>query len=118
VLTTVMQIFGIELVLVDNGRAAVEAWKTSEFDAILMDIQMPVMDGVAATREIRAAEAEGGRRRTPIIALSANAMTHQVQEYLAAGLDAHVAKPIELPKLQAALEAALSGNQDEVIAAA
>jgi len=118
VLSTVMQIFGVELVMVDNGKAAVDAWRERDFDVILMDIQMPVMDGVTATREIRTAEAESGRRRTPIVALSANAMTHQVQEYLAAGLDAHVAKPIELPKLQAALEAAVTGGYEGAAAAA
>jgi CheY-like chemotaxis protein len=51
-----------------------------------------------------------GRPHTPIIAVSANAMTHQVKEYLAAGMDGHVAKPIELSKLHAAIEAALSGQ--------
>jgi CheY-like chemotaxis protein len=73
-----------------------------------MDIQMPEMDGIAATRAIRAAEAETGRPHTPIIAVSANAMTHQVKEYLAIGMDSHVAKPIELAKLHAAMEQALS----------
>jgi signal transduction histidine kinase/ActR/RegA family two-component response regulator len=111
VLTTVMQIFGFELEMVANGREAVVAWEATPFDAILMDIQMPVMDGIAATRAIRAAELSLGRRRTPIIALSANALTHQVNEYLDAGMDAHIAKPIELAKLQAALEAVLMGER-------
>ncbi|MHB8285309.1 MAG: ATP-binding protein [Caulobacteraceae bacterium] len=110
VLTTVMQIFGFDLVMVDNGRQAVVAWESEPFDAILMDIQMPVMDGIAATRAIRAAEVSLGRARTPIIALSANALTHQINEYLDAGMDAHVAKPIELAKLQATLEAVLMGE--------
>jgi signal transduction histidine kinase/CheY-like chemotaxis protein len=111
VLTTVMQIFGFELEMVENGRQAVVAWEAASFDAILMDIQMPVMDGIAATRAIRAAEISLGRPRTPIIALSANALTHQVNEYLDAGMDAHVAKPIELAKLQATLEAVLLGER-------
>jgi signal transduction histidine kinase/CheY-like chemotaxis protein len=106
VLRTIMQIFGVELVIVDNGQMALEAWREREFDVILMDIQMPVMDGITAARAIRAAEGETARRRTPILAVSANAMNHQVQEYLAVGMDGHVSKPIELPKLQAALEAA------------
>jgi CheY-like chemotaxis protein len=67
---------------------------------------MPEMDGVAATRAIRAAELKTGRARTPIVAVSANAMAHQVKEYMAAGMDGHVAKPIELAKLQAALDMA------------
>ena len=109
VLRTVMGIFGVELTMVDNGRLAVEAWEAGTFDVILMDIQMPEMDGIAATRLIRAREAELGRVRTPIIALSAHAMTHQVDEYLHAGIDLHVPKPIELPRLQAALEEAMAG---------
>jgi signal transduction histidine kinase/ActR/RegA family two-component response regulator len=108
VLRTIMQSFGVDLEMVENGREAVEAWRRSAFDIILMDIQMPEMDGVAATRAIRAEEAASGRARTPIIAVSANAMPHHAREYLAAGMDAHVAKPIELAKLHAAIEGALS----------
>ena len=63
---------------------------------MLMDVQMPRMDGPTATRFIRERELAQGRRRTPIIALTANAMTHQVKEYLAAGMDGFVAKPIEV----------------------
>jgi two-component system, sensor histidine kinase len=108
VLRTIMQSFGVDLEMVENGREAVDAWKRSAFDVILMDIQMPEMDGVAATRAIRAEEAASGRARTPIIAVSANAMPHHAREYLAAGMDAHVAKPIELAKLHAAIESALA----------
>ena len=118
VLSTIMDIFGVELTLVGDGRQAVEAWDVGAFDLILMDIQMPVMDGLTATRTIRAAEAESGRARTPIIALSAHAMTHQVKEYLAAGVDLHVPKPIELPKLQAAMELAVNQAEAEAQAAA
>ena len=110
VLSTILQIFGADLQLVGDGAAAVEAWECGEYDVVLMDVQMPVMDGVAATREIRRREAEQNRPRTPIIALSANAMIHQVKEYTAAGMDGHVAKPIELPKLHAALEAVLTAR--------
>jgi signal transduction histidine kinase/ActR/RegA family two-component response regulator len=110
VLSTIMQIFGFDLQLVGDGQEAVEAWRNGAYDLILMDIQMPRMDGVAATRAIRAAEAVEERVRTPIIALSANALTHQVQEYLAAGMDAHVPKPIELEKLQSVLEQVLLGE--------
>ncbi len=110
VLTTIIQIFGAELELAANGAIAVEAWDRGEFDVILMDIQMPVMDGISATREIRRREAAQSRTRTPIVALSANALVHQIREYLAAGMDGHVAKPIELPKLHAALENALNAR--------
>jgi CheY-like chemotaxis protein len=118
VLRAVLDTFGVDLTLVENGREAVEAWAGGGFDIVLMDIQMPEMDGVAATRAIRAGERADSRPRTPIIALSANAMTHQVSEYLAAGMDAHLAKPIEIPKLQAALEAALASAPQTRVAAA
>jgi signal transduction histidine kinase/ActR/RegA family two-component response regulator len=118
VLRTIMQSFGVDLEMVENGREAVDAWKRSAFDIILMDIQMPEMDGVAATRAIRAEESATGRARTPIIAVSANAMPHHAREYLAAGMDAHVAKPIELAKLHAAIEGALSQKQAAAAAVA
>jgi signal transduction histidine kinase/ActR/RegA family two-component response regulator len=103
VMTAVLQAFGIVPVMVENGRAAVDAWRSGAFDLILMDIQMPVLDGVEATREIRGIEAAKGLARTPILAVTANAMKHQVDGYLAAGLDAHIPKPISVPALHAAL---------------
>jgi len=118
VLRTVLESFGVELDMVDNGREALEAWETSAYDIILMDIQMPEMDGLAATLAIRAAEARTGRARTPIVAVSANAMAHHVKEYLAAGMDGHVAKPIELVKLHTAIEAAISAVAAREAAAA
>jgi signal transduction histidine kinase/ActR/RegA family two-component response regulator len=117
VLKTVLQAIGVEPVIVDNGRLAVDYWKSSPVDLVLMDVQMPVLDGLLATREIRALEAERGLPRTPIIALSANAMKHQVDEYLAAGMDAHLAKPIQLEKLYAALCAVADKMADEPLAA-
>ena len=117
VLATIMQVFGVDLTLAADGVEAVDAWRVGEFDVVLMDIQMPRLDGVAATRRIRAEEAATGRRRTPILALSANALTHQVESYLAAGMDGHIAKPIELEKLQAALDAALAGSDQDQVAA-
>jgi len=108
VLTTIMAAFGVDLTLVNNGREAVEAWAAAQFDLILMDVQMPVMDGVAATRLIRDGEAQSGRRRIPIIALSANAFSDQVSTYTRAGMDAHVAKPIDMNMLQFQIERLLS----------
>ena len=100
VLTTIMKAFGVDLTLVGNGREAVDAWANAEFDLVLMDVQMPEMDGVTATRLIRDGETQTGRRRTPILALTANAFSHQVSAYKAAGMDAHVAKPIDMNQLQ------------------
>ena len=110
VLATVLGVFGVEFEMVEDGAAAVQAWAQGAHDVVLMDVQMPVMDGVAAARAIREAEARTGRDRIPIIALSANAMTHQVQAYLAAGMDRHVAKPIDLARLRDALAEAAPGR--------
>ena len=107
VLKTLLAQVGVEPTLVGDGLQALDAWRHGAFDLILMDVQMPVMDGLAATLAIRAAEtADPGRARTPILALTANAMQHQVAEYLAAGFDGHVAKPIDAAKLYAAIAAA------------
>jgi CheY-like chemotaxis protein len=108
VLATIMAAFGVDLTLVNNGREAVDAWAAGEFDLVLMDVQMPVMDGVAATQLIRDGESRTGRRRTPIIALSANAFSDQVSTYRQAGMDAHVAKPIDMNLLQSEIERLLS----------
>jgi signal transduction histidine kinase len=116
VLKTVLATFGLDVDVVADGRQAVEAWARGGYDLILMDIQMPVMDGIAATRAIRSAESRAGCERTPIIALSANAMTHQVKEYLGAGMDMHVAKPIQLAKLQEALETVLNAKDEPAAA--
>jgi CheY-like chemotaxis protein/two-component sensor histidine kinase len=113
VLKTLLHQIGVEPMVVADGAVALEAWKAGHWDAILMDVQMPVMDGPTATRQIRALEAETGRRRTPIIALTANAMSHHVAEYLAAGMDDHVAKPIEASRLFQALQSAIDGTKTE-----
>ena len=107
VLKTLLAQAGVDITLVENGRAALDAWEAQTWDIILMDIQMPVMDGVAAARAIRDREAATGRARTPILAVTANAMTHQVAEYAAAGIDGMVAKPIDLIALFSAMQAAL-----------
>ncbi len=108
VLRTLLSQAGIEPVMVVNGEDAVAAWEREEWDLILMDVQMPVMDGTTATRIIRARELESGRARTPIIALTANAMTHQAQDYASAGMTGIVAKPIKVELLFEAMSAALT----------
>jgi signal transduction histidine kinase/CheY-like chemotaxis protein len=99
VLGAVLGSLGIEVDMVPDGKEAVAAWRSGAYDLILMDIQMPVMDGITAAAAIRAGEAASGRKRTPIIAVTANALTHQVAEYMAVGMDAHVVKPIEIARL-------------------
>jgi len=108
VVAAVLAPLDAEVTMVADGQACVEAWRADTFDIVLMDIHMPVMDGVEAARAIRALEAEQGRVRTPIIAVTANALAHQVEDYLAAGMDGHVAKPIEVTKLYDAIEAAMN----------
>ena len=98
----------MELVFTQNGQEALEAWQSDRFDAILMDMQMPVMDGASAIRAIRAQEIREHRPRTPIVALTANALQHQIDAQIEAGADAHAPKPIHLPSLLGAIEAAIS----------
>ena len=103
VLKTLLNQLGLDVEIVSDGAEAVRAWQAQNWDLILMDVQMPIMDGVTATREIRRHEAESGRLRTPVIALTANAMTHQAAEYMAAGVDDVVSKPIAVQELAAAI---------------
>jgi CheY-like chemotaxis protein len=103
---------------VADGVQALEAWERETWDLILMDVQMPVMDGPTATREIREREAGSGRCRTPVIALTANAMAHQIAEYRAAGMDAIVAKPIDVEQLLSAMQDVLDRSQTGEEAAA
>jgi CheY-like chemotaxis protein len=99
VLRTLMEQFGITLTVVENGKLAVEAWESQIWDIILMDMQMPVMGGVEASRLIREQERATGRAKTPIIAVTANAMTHHMSEYESAGISGVVSKPIKADSL-------------------
>ncbi|HEY3889380.1 MAG TPA: ATP-binding protein, partial [Caulobacteraceae bacterium] len=103
VLEVLLDHVGAETRTAENGQEAVDAWRANDFDAIIMDIQMPVMDGLAATRSIREAERREGLRRTPIIFVSANAMPEHVAAARAAGGDDHVAKPVAAERLFSAL---------------
>ncbi|MDI1365845.1 MAG: ATP-binding protein [bacterium] len=104
VLRTLLIEVGIEPLIVSNGQEALEAWRSASWDIVLMDIQMPIMDGLTAVGMIRDAERREQRQRTPVIALTANAMAHHKVEYLAAGMDALVAKPIGLALLLQAMD--------------
>jgi len=99
---------GAEVVIADDGAQAVAAFEAGVFDVVLMDMQMPVMDGLTATRAIRAFEAsQPHRTRTPVVMLSANAMAEHRAESAAAGADSHVAKPITAVSLIAGIQAVL-----------
>ena len=114
VLKTLLHQAGVHPMLVGDGVAALAAWEQEDWDLILMDMQMPLMDGLDATRAIRAREATSMRKRTPIIALTANVMSHQLATYVDAGMDGFVGKPIEVGELFAAMEAALSADEPDV----
>ncbi|MCD7983637.1 MAG: response regulator, partial [Desulfovibrio sp.] len=81
--------------LAENGLNAVNACRTKALDIIFMDIQMPVMDGLEATRRLRAQESEAGARAMPIIAMTAYAMREDREKSREAGMDDHVVKPID-----------------------
>jgi two-component system, sensor histidine kinase and response regulator len=101
---------GHEVVVAQNGEAAVAAVAAERFDLVLMDVQMPELDGLEATRLIRASE-QGGGRRVPIIAMTAHALKGDREQCLAAGMDAYVAKPLHARDLLDAI-VALVGSDD------
>ncbi len=107
--------WGHEVVLACTGREAVEAAKREVFDLILMDIQMPDMNGIEATAAIRALEAEIGRHQ-PIVAMTANAMKGDRERFLAAGMDDYIAKPFEPTELQRVLNQAPAISHSRAIA--
>ena len=102
---------GLDVTYVENGLEAVKAHAVSRFDVILMDMQMPVMDGLTAVSEIRAAEARSGAVRTPIVMLTANAMPEHVRAGQLAGADGHLTKPLTPSSLFAALTGASALNR-------
>ncbi len=99
VIVLMLRKLGCELVVAANGQEAVDAAQTSDFDAILMDCQMPVMDGFEATRQIRAQQ----RRHVPVIALTANAMEGEKERCTGAGMDDYLSKPVRPDELVAKL---------------
>ncbi len=108
VVQIILEPCGIDLTVVGNGREAVEAFEGARFDLILMDMQMPLMDGLAATREIRRLERETGRLPLPIAMLSANAMDEHRAMAAEAGASQHIAKPITPESLLTGIQMTLS----------
>jgi two-component system, sensor histidine kinase and response regulator len=94
---------GLTVEVADNGAAALEMIAAGTYDAVLMDVQMPVLDGFAATRELRAREHRDGRLRMPVIAMTANAMSGDRDQCLAAGMDDYIPKPVKLAELHRTL---------------
>ena len=100
--------FGAEVSLAVDGDQACRSFRAGSFDLVLMDIQMPVMDGLTATRTIRALEVELLRPRTPIMMLTANTLPEHVRASQEAGADRHLAKPIQLTALTEAVQHAMA----------
>ena len=96
----------------ENGAEAVSLARSKDYDCILMDVQMPVMDGVAATRAIRENAALGDRAATPIVAMTAYAMAGDREKFLAAGMDDYVSKPVDAKELERVL-ARVTGRGQE-----
>jgi two-component system, sensor histidine kinase len=116
VISMILDTIGARVTMVENGALAVQAFKDHDHDVILMDTQMPVMDGLTATQTIRALEAASGAVRTPIIAVTANAMSADRSASLAAGSDLHLSKPIRPTALIEALSTVLAGGSDQDLA--
>ena len=111
VLMRQVQRLGLVADAVANGQEALDALTRATYDAVLMDCQMPVMDGYAAAEAIRASEA-GGTRRVPIVAVTANAMRDDYDRCRDAGMDDFVAKPVTLGALAAAIERSVAANRE------
>ncbi len=99
-----------EVVVANNGLEAIEIWRESQFDLILMDVQMPEMDGFQATQEIRKLEKQRGDH-TPIIAMTARAMEQDRTACIAAGMDDYLAKPIHIKDLHVKMEGIVAANE-------
>ena len=109
-LLDLLQRRGYTVVAANNGQEAMADWEMGTFDIILMDVQMPLMDGFAATAAIRQRENATGRH-TPIIALTAHVMKGDREARLAAGMDAYASKPLRSQELFAAIDGLLPGGR-------
>ncbi len=101
---TLLEKFNLNVTLASNGQEALYLREEKKFDLIFMDIEMPVMDGVEATKRILQYEVQNGLVHVPIVALTANALIGDQEKYLQAGIDYYLPKPIRLQKLHAILE--------------
>jgi len=113
----IMNSIGAEVVCAENGQEALDAVEASAFDVVLMDLQMPVMDGITAIRAIREREASRGLPRMPVVVVSANVMREQREESSAAGADDHLGKPIRAEELIATVVRVLQTSEPESAAA-
>ena len=105
--STMLEGFGCTTVVAENGRVALEAYRSTDFDVVLMDVHMPEMDGFEATRRIRDYERDGKRARTPIVALTADVLEGALEACEEAGMDGYVSKPFTKADLLDALRRVL-----------
>ena len=111
---TLLEKRGHQVITAENGRAALEIWERESFDLILMDVQMPEMDGLEATRSIRARETLAGAH-VPIVAMTAHAMESDQDRCLEAGMDAYVSKPIDVDEFFTTIESLVPDGPDTAI---
>lgn len=104
VLKRMLKSIGISFKHVENGQQVISSFQREHFDFVIMDIEMPIMDGVEATKRIRNLEQEFQKERTPIFGLTANALDEQRDIYLQAGMDLHLVKPLRLWELAEAIK--------------
>ncbi len=112
-----LQSFGFDVTVAENGVVAVDTFGRHTFDIVLMDCQMPVLDGYMATRQIRELKARARARRTPIIAINANTLAGCRQKCLAAGVDDYLGKPYSVRDLRPKLARWLTVPQTAAVAA-
>jgi len=103
-ITTILKQAGYDVTTADNGKIAADCYETQQFDVVLMDIDMPVMDGISATRVLREIDRRDRRPFTPVIALTARALAGDRERIIGAGLDAHLSKPVDREFLLLTLE--------------
>ena len=106
----ILEKHGHQVMIAADGQEAIDAWESDRFDAILMDLQMPRMDGLAAAMTIRRRETELRRPRTPIVGLSGSSAPLDQQRCLEAGMDTQLVKPIGARELIATIERAVSSQ--------
>jgi CheY-like chemotaxis protein len=109
--SAMLESLGLEVVLAEDGEEALERLAEASFAVVLMDCQMPVMDGYEATQRLRESERLNARARTPVIALTANAFSGDVARCLAAGMDAHLGKPFSIDQLQTVIRRWMPGRK-------
>ncbi len=113
VVSLILETAGIVPTVVGDGRLALQALEAGHFDAVLMDMQMPEMDGLTATAALRAREREQGLARTPVIMLTANALDEHAAASREAGADLHITKPVRPDVLLAAIARVIDAGEDE-----